>query len=145
MIRITVEDAKLQAHAAKWSETPPWLDEELGVLAFDIEGRMKPLIPGRTGLTRASVETRHPRELRYEVGSWTRGRILRFLDRGVAPHVILPRTRRALRWVSQTTGDVVFAARVYHPGIAPLRIIDQSVEPAWADFLVRTERRLKEK
>lgn len=144
MIRISVDDAELYRHAIRWTEIPPWLDEELGVLALDVERNMKQNTPVRTGLTRASIETKKPRDLRYEVGSWTRGNILRFLDRGVAPHVILPRTRRALRWINEDTGDVVFAARVFHPGIEAMRIAESSVEPAWRDFLVRIEKRLKE-
>jgi len=144
MIRLRIEDDELQRHAVGWREPPPWLDEELGVCAYDIEGRMKGLMPVGVGLTRASIETRHPRPYRYEVGSWTRGNILRYLNYGVNPHIILPRTRRALRWISRTTGDVVFATRVFHPGIEPLRVIDNSVHPAWAEFLVRLEKKVKE-
>lgn len=143
MITIRIEDHELQQHAAEWSVPPPWLEEELGVLAYDVETRLKELTPVKEGLTRASIETRHPDPHRYEVGSWTRGNILRYLNYGVNPHIILPKTRRALRWVSQTSGDVVFAARVFHPGIRPMRIMENAVHPAWAAYLVRLEKRMK--
>lgn len=144
MIKITCEDRLLRAHALERTQRPPWLDEEMGVLALQVEGKMKALTPVREGLTRASIETRHPKEGQYEVGSWTRGRILRFLDRGVEPHIILPRNRRALRWVARMTGDIVFAARVYHPGTVPLRIMRYCMYQPWFDFLGRVKKRMKE-
>jgi glycerol-3-phosphate O-acyltransferase len=145
MIRLRIEDHELQQHATEWSKRPAWLEEETGILAYDVEARLKDLTPvGKTGLTRSSIETRHPELQRWEVGSWTRGNILRYLNYGVQPHVILPKTRRALRWISQTTGEIVFAARVFHPGIKPLRIMDNAVHPAWAAYLVRLEKRMKE-
>lgn len=42
----------------------------------------------------------------------------RFVIRGTKPHIIVPRTKRALRFEPER-GTVVFAAKVKHPGTAP--------------------------
>jgi len=144
MIKITCEDRLLRAHALERVQRPSWLDGEMGTLALQVEGKMKELTPVSSGLTRASIETRHPQECRYEIGSWTRGRILRFLDRGTEPHIILPRNVRALRWVDRLTGDIVFATRVYHPGTVPLRIMRMCMYQPWFDFLGRVKKRMRE-
>lgn len=47
-------------------------------------------------------------------------------DQGTRPHVILPRNRTYLRFVS-STGQVVFAKRVQHPGTVGSHFIERSM------------------
>jgi len=99
-----------------------------------IERAMKERTPiGQTGLTNASIETRKEADLTYGIGSYTRGNILRFLDRGTGiyrhGHIIFitPTTRRVLHFWSKETGDEVFAAYCIVKGIIPMEILTQSI------------------
>jgi len=113
--------------------TKEQLDKILQNAGGLIEGTMKELTPVQTGLTRASIETRKEDELTYGVGSYTRGHILRFLDRGTGIYrtgrtiVITPTARRALHFINRETGDEVFAAYCVIKGIIPMEILTQSV------------------
>lgn len=115
--------------------TRPRLDKILQVAGGLFEGTMKQLTPrGLTGLTSASIETRKEAELTYGVGSYSRGNILRFLDRGTGIYrsgrhiIITPTTKRVLRFISKETGDEVFAAYCVIKGIFPLYIFPEAVQ-----------------
>jgi len=115
--------------------TRPQLDKILQNAGGLIEGTMKQLTPiGKTGLTSASIETRKEAELTYGIGSYSRGHILRFLDRGTGIYrrgqhiVITPTAKRALRFISKETGDEVFAAYCVIKGIIPMEILTRSVQ-----------------
>jgi len=115
--------------------TKDQLDQILQRAGGLIEATMKGFTPiGKTGLTNASIETRKEDELTYGIGSYTRGRILRFLDRGTGIYrsgnsiVVTPTARRALRFWSRETGDKVFAAYCVIKGIIPMEILTRSVQ-----------------
>lgn len=115
--------------------TPQQLDKVLQQAGGLIESTMKELTPiGATGLTNASIETRKEDELMYGVGSYTRGNILRFLDRGTGIYrhgghiVVTPKARRALHFFSKETGDEVFAAYCVIRGIIPMEILTRSAQ-----------------
>lgn len=72
----------------------------------------------RTGRTERSIETdvrRNGEDVTGEVV--TRDKIAIFLAEGTRPHIIVPRRKKALRWVSG--GKFVFAKKVHHPGTKP--------------------------
>lgn len=112
----------------------PEAERKLESIAYKLEGHMKEFTPSRLGLTRASIEVRKEGRLTFGVGSWTRGDILRFLDRGTGIYrtgrmiVITPRTRRTLRWIAQESGEVVFAAYVLQKGIVPMEIFTRAIQ-----------------
>ena len=56
----------------------------------------------------------------------------RFLEWGTRPHEIRPRHARALRFV--TRGRVVFARRVWHPGIRPRLFVLSAAEALRAEL-----------
>lgn len=113
--------------------TPDNLDRVLQEACALIEGSMKEKTPRRTGLTSASIETRKEDDLAYGVGSYSRGNILRFLDKGTGLYrtgnaiIITPKARLALHFWSKETGDEVFAAQCVVLGIIPMEIMSQSV------------------
>lgn len=82
----------------------------------------------RTGEAERSIERsgiRHiPGGIEGEVG--TTRRITIYLHQGTRPHVIVPRNKLALRWVSG--GKFVFSQRVHHPGTRPDEFIFQAAE-----------------
>ncbi len=39
-----------------------------------------------------------------------------YVEFGTSPHIILPKTKKALRWKDKDTKQDVFAKRVFHPG-----------------------------
>ncbi len=42
-----------------------------------------------------------------------------WVELGTAPHVITPKSKSVLRWISKETGGPVFAKQVFHPGTEP--------------------------
>ena len=52
--------------------------------------------------------------------------IVDFLEFGTRPHVILPRFASVLRF--EIGGEVIFSARVYHPGTKPLCFVRRTQE-----------------
>ena len=121
----------------------PKLDIVLQKLCALIEGTLKMLISSEThgmGLTAASVETRKIDELSYEVGSWTRGHILRFLDLGTGiyrtgRHILIrPVAAKALRFWVKETGDKVFARYCLVKGILPFGFMNRSIQAHLTDM-----------
>jgi len=129
---------------------PQQLDKILQYGGGLIEGTMKELTPKAMGLTSASIETRKEDELTYGVGSYTRGHILRFLDRGTGIYrtgkhiVVTPTAKRALHFINKETGDEVFAAYCVIKGIIPMEILTRSVQAhlGQIDQLMREEIRI---
>jgi len=65
-------------------------------------------------------------------------RAARFLEYGTQPHIIEPRTRKALRF--EVDGTMIFARRVLHPGTEPCRILSDAL----AEELVVMREKLRE-
>jgi hypothetical protein len=67
---------------------------------------------------------------RYDVTFGVRGltSYLGYHHDGSRPHIIRPRRRKALRFISG--GQVVFATRVQHPGSAPNRFLIKALDAA---------------
>lgn len=77
----------------------------------------------RTGRTAASFAIS-----RSGPGRWTLAsdsKIARYLDSGTRQHVIEPKRKKVLRFVSN--GQTVFAKRVLHPGTQAKRYVDLEV------------------
>lgn len=117
--------------------TPEQLDEVLQQTGIVIEGALKMLVQSEThgsGLTAASIETRKEDTLVYGVGSYYRGHILRFLDKGTgiygargAPILIQPVARQALHFWIKETGNEAFAAYCIVMGIIPFNFFERAV------------------
>jgi len=122
----------------------PKLDLVLQKLCALIEGTLKMFIESEThgmGVTAASVETRKTDELNYEVGSWTRGHILRFLDLGTGIYrtgrhiLILPKAgNKALKFWVKETGDLVYARYCLVKGILPFDFMNRSTQAHLTDM-----------
>jgi len=117
--------------------TPEQLDLVLQQAAITFEGALKTDVQTRThgsGLTAASIESRKEGELEYGIGSYTRGHILRFLDKGTGiygsrgrPILIQPISKQALHFWIKETGDEKFAAYCIVMGIIPYEFFDRVV------------------
>ena len=75
----------------------------------------KSLAPVRTGNLRRTIHLASATA--SEAVTVASARYAGVVERGSAPHVIVPRRRKALRF--KGTGGVVFAKRVNHPGTKP--------------------------
>ena len=80
-----------------------------------IRDRMAAEAPVRSGRLVRSITIVHKGPDEVAVGPTVD--YAHFPARGTRPHVILPRRARALRFV--VDGEVVFARRVFHPGVKP--------------------------
>lgn len=68
--------------------------------------------------------------------------LAKFIIEGTAPHRIEPVTAKALRFFN-SSGDVVFAKSVQHPGTKPNDFVGEAVQGTWSeliDILGRTGR-----
>jgi hypothetical protein len=57
-----------------------------------------------------------PSDVRVGLFSEPEATIAFYHHEGTRPHVIRPRRRKALRFLSSRAGGIVFARRVFHPG-----------------------------
>lgn len=95
---------------------------DLDARARRVMSRMQQLVPVRTGTLLASIRmvpgsTATGAYIDVTIGVPGLTSYLGYLLAGTPPHVIQPRRRRALRFIS-TGGQLVFARRVHHPGTA---------------------------
>ena len=117
--------------------TPEQLDLVLRDASLAFEKALKTDFQTRThgsGLTAASIESRKEGALEYGIGSYTRGHVLRFLDKGTgiyggrgSPILIQPVSKRALHFWIKETGDEVFAAYCIVMGIIPYEFFDRMI------------------
>ena len=100
-----------------------------------LEVVIKTLISSETrgsGLTAASIETRREGDRQLGVGSYTRGLVLRFLDRGTgiyrsgSAYVIQPKTALALHFFAKESGDEVYAAMCVAMGLLPFYFLERA-------------------
>ena len=84
---------------------------------------MRKRIPfGKTGRTRETVNSRKtPKGFTV----FSNDPIARFLDQGTKPHIIKPKTAKALRWFG-VFGNPIFARSVNHPGTSPLFFVQKT-------------------
>lgn len=118
--------------------TPEQLDLVLQQASAVFERSLKTMVQTEThgsGLTAASIETRKEANLTYGIGSYTRGHILRFLDRGTglfgargSPFLVMPVARKALHFWIKETGDEVFAAFCIVNGIIPFNFFERAIQ-----------------
>jgi HK97 gp10 family phage protein len=71
--------------------------------------------PVRTGRLRGLIALIKVHDLHYVVGSPLKYAV--YVERGTRPHIIRPRSARALRFM--VGGETVFAKKVKHPGTKP--------------------------
>ena len=92
-----------------------------------VVNRAKILCPVDTGRLRASIQGQLKRNIllrpRFEVGSNVE--YAPYVNDGTRPHIIRPRTARALRFV--VGGQVVFARVVHHPGTRAQPFLDRAL------------------
>lgn len=88
-------------------------------------------VPSRTGALRNSIGYQVSNDgSRARLHVYATAPHARFVHEGTRPHVIRPRTARALRF--QIGGRVVFAARVQHPGTRANRFLADAVREEMA-------------
>ena len=91
-----------------------------------IKAAAKGQVGFKTGALRASIHMRHSRDVRgqyIKIGSPLS--YARAHHEGTRPHLILPKTRRSLRFF--TDGFMVFAHMVRHPGTRPNRYLTDNL------------------
>lgn len=102
-----------------------------------IARRAQVLAPVRTGRLRDSIragEARRtgPAEMTAEVTAGAAHAV--YVHEGTSPHVIRPRTGKALRFTAG--GQLVFARSVMHPGTSPNRFLIQAMNEEKARDIV---------
>ena len=70
---------------------------------------------------------------RFEVMFGNMHKAARYIEFGTAPHVVLPVTRRALRFEKE--GAIVFAQRVLHPGTQPQWILSDAFREEMTELM----------
>ena len=97
-----------------------------------------------SGLTAASIEVRREAPQELGIGSWTRGLVLRFLDRGTgiyrsgSSYVIQPKTALALHFFAKETGDEVYASLCVAMGNLPYYFLER----AWQQVAPEIDREI---
>ena len=100
------------------------MDEFLDMSASVVCNEARRLAPVRTGRLAASIQKIKVGDLHYVVGSPLDYAL--YQEVGTRPHVIYPRSARALRF--EVDGIVVFARYVNHPGFPGRRYFAQALE-----------------
>jgi len=143
-LKIEVEgDREVKEFIHKANVSGEKLARIMKLIAIVCEKQIKTLLTRhvRTGLTRASIESRILTETENEVvvavGSWRRASQLRWLDRG--RREVRPVTRRALRWWTWPGREKVFAMRAR--ATSALNVLRQAALHAWAlaEQIVKSE------
>lgn len=98
-----------------------------------VQSRARMLVGVRSGTLLASIRREQgvgPRGLYWDILSGVPGLTTYLMDHhdGAPPHVIRPRRRKALRFVSG--GQIVFAREVHHPGNRGTRFLTRALEAA---------------
>lgn len=102
--------------------------------AIDIENRAKELAPVDTGRLRASINhTVSGGRVRFSVQIGTNVDYAADVEYGTAPHIIRPKTKRALYW----PGAAHPVARVNHPGTSPRPFMRPAIYAAQAFWAAR--------
>ncbi len=95
-----------------------------------LAGRIRPLVPARTGRVRGSVGYRITAQddssIEAEVGLNVlyRTKAAKYIELGTRAHVIAPGQKRALAWTRD--GGIVMRAHVHHPGTKGLHIVGKT-------------------
>jgi len=130
---------------------PAWfqavLERGLKAAVIHLEGKVKERTPVRTGRLRASI-THGGKGLRYTVG--TDVKYARFVEEGTKPHVIRPRTKKALAWsgggrtaaglgrgpqgTKKRGGQLIVRKRVNHPGTKGTQMFERAGQESFADL-----------
>lgn len=110
----------------------------LGRLGLRVVREYKLNVARKTGNTgrSAHIASAGPTAVRVVAGG-----AARYLEEGTRPHVIRPRTKKALRWGAtasdrrlsgrvRTNGNARFAKEVHHPGTKARPVMKQSVQTA---------------
>lgn len=63
----------------------------------------------------------------------------KYVHEGTKPHIIRPKKRKLLRWVSQRTGNFVSKYEVKHPGTNPDRFLYDAAEKLSGKFVSRCQ------
>jgi hypothetical protein len=90
-------------------------DRDAKRVARLVEARAKVLAPVDTGRLRGSIKTKRTLSIRgpqYTV--YTNVTYAPYVENGTRPHVIRPKTKKALRF--KIGGNIVIVAKVNHPG-----------------------------
>lgn len=98
-----------------------------------VQARARTLVGVRSGTLLASIRREQgvgPRGLFYDVVAGVPGltTYLGYQHDGAAPHVIYPRRRKALRFLSG--GRIVFARKVNHPGSKGTHFLTRALDAA---------------
>lgn len=142
------EGLQRRLHAIGGAQGGRALMQRLGLAAVR---EQKLLVHRKTGTTGRTIRVSHVDE--DSVTTEARAAAL-YLERGTRPHVIKPRTRRALRFAATAAGrrltgsprkgaDVVFARKVNHPGSKAYPFMEPGAKKAIAtagltDLIVAT-------
>jgi len=119
MIQVEDYNFKIVSETLSEKEISRVLSELAKDLAQNVEDLMRDITPVRTGRLKESVRSEALSECEYRVvvGS-PEAYYAPFVFLGTRPHVIEPKTAKALRF--EIDGSVIFAKRVYHPGTKPI-------------------------
>lgn len=101
-------------------------DRDAKRVARQVEARAKILAPVDTGRLRASIKTKRTLSIRgpqYTV--YTNVNYAPYVENGTRPHVIRPKTKKALRF--KVGGSFVIVAKVNHPGTRPQPFLGRAV------------------
>lgn len=96
-------------------------------IARRVVNRAKVLAPVDTGRLRASIRMESRRTFTFKT-VWTIGSDVEYapyVNDGTRPHVIRPRTKKALRF--KVGNQIVFATVVNHPGTRPNPFLDRAL------------------
>jgi hypothetical protein len=97
------------------------------ILASDWQRELRTTSPTDTGEMRNRTEvTVSGRSGAIEITATVDTPYAEMVAQGTRPHVITPRSGQALRFVARS-GEVVFAAKVNHPGAQPQMWWDESI------------------
>jgi HK97 gp10 family phage protein len=95
---------------------------KLEQVCAEIAEYARSIAPVKSGEYRDSIGYRSEGEMRFTIFAGAKHAAV--VEFGSAPHFILPRTARVLRF--EVDGEIVFAKYVMHPGTAPQFIIHRA-------------------
>lgn len=123
MITVRVERSGLDIHVFAGNIREGLVQPLIEHLAERAEQIMRDKAPIRTGLLRASIR-REIKDTEAIISSTAPYSI--FIEMGSRPHEIKPVFAKALRF--EVAGEVIFAARVHHPGSRPKPFLSETAD-----------------
>jgi hypothetical protein len=147
----TMEQLVLRINALATNGTQA-IYRELALFGIEISGRIKASLAAGEGpssrsgkLSRAvtSVTREFPDKIVTTVGVFSGVPYARWMEDGTKPHVIYPRTKKALSF-ELSRGETVITKRVNHPGTPAYKFVSRQVQKAKDEINVRIVKALGE-